>query len=138
MTANFRDPAIKQKVGVVALVAVIGVTGWSLVEQQRALQTWGPPPKMNYGIMSDESLKRAEPEVREAIAEMRKHPVKMQPTIARNWVPASEAKIKPETPVVGISINGESKCYALTLPARVAGLAGINDELGGKKVLVTH
>lgn len=50
------------------------------------------------------------------------------------FVPASKAKIHPEEPVIGLSINGHNRAYSVFL---LNSHEIVNDVIGGKPVAVT-
>ncbi len=50
------------------------------------------------------------------------------------FVSASEAKLKDDSPVIGVSFNGESHAYSIYL---LNGYEIVNDEVGGVKIATT-
>ena len=50
------------------------------------------------------------------------------------FVSADEAKLAPDTPVIGVAINGESRAYSLYL---LNGHEIVNDSVGGEKIATT-
>jgi hypothetical protein len=57
------------------------------------------------------------------------------PAILRpEFVPADRARIDEDSPVIGVSLNGESRAYALRL---LNGHEIVNDTVGGEPIAVT-
>jgi len=50
------------------------------------------------------------------------------------FVSASEAKLRDDSPVIGVSINGESRAYSIYL---LNGHEIVNDAVGGEKIAAT-
>ena len=50
------------------------------------------------------------------------------------FVPASEAKLDPDAPVIGVTFNDESRAYSLYL---LNGHEIVNDVVGGLKIATT-
>ena len=50
------------------------------------------------------------------------------------FVPAAEAKLDADAPVIGVTFNGESHAYSLYL---LNGHEIVNDVVGGKKIATT-
>lgn len=50
------------------------------------------------------------------------------------FVSADKAKLAPDAPVIGVTINGESRAYSLYL---LNGHEIVNDVVGGKKIATT-
>lgn len=138
--ANVRS--LRRGLAGVGLVGIVAVSGWSIYRQDAATRplriSEGSYPQTMYGLLDEATVRRVEPEVTRLLRLMHPRPVRNSPTFAREAVEASRAAIDSATRVVGVSINGEAKAYALSLFRRHMLLAGINDEVGGRKLLVTH